>query len=293
MTDNFSSSWIKEKAQEVLAQYSEGITLRQLYYRLVAMGMTNNINHYKKVVSAMTQARWSGIVDMCSFVDRERSMFGQTEADEKDVESEIERTKRIIKHCMESYSLERWSNQPKFVEVWIEKKALQGVFETPCNRMDVGLAPCKGYPSLTFLYEASLRFERAQRAGKDVIILYFGDYDPSGEDIPRSIEENLRKLGARVTVQRVALMPELIKELGLPGVPPKSTDSRTATWAGDEAVELDAVEPKMLQDMCKKAILEHFDTDLHQELIAKEDEERETYQEALKEFVNSMGDEGA
>ena len=62
---------------------------------------------------------------------------------------------------MNAYRLNRWSNQENYVEVWIEKKALQGVFETPCRRADVGLAPCKGYPSLTFLNDAKDRFEEA------------------------------------------------------------------------------------------------------------------------------------
>jgi hypothetical protein len=86
-------------------------------------------------------------------------------------------------------------------------------------------------------------------------------------------------------------MPGLIKELKLPGVPPKSTDSRTANWDGSSAVELDAVDPKMLAKMCEDAIKEFFDEDLFAELEAREDKEREEYQAALKTFVNGLGGE--
>lgn len=292
-SDKFPREWLIRNAQEVLGTYSEGITMRQLYYRLVARGMTNNTKLYKRLVAAMTSARWEGIVDMEAFIDRERSMYGETDADEKSLESEIRSAKSTIKAWMRAYFLDRWSNQPKFVEVWIEKKALQGVFEGPCRDLDVGLAPCKGYPSLTFLNEAKQRFEEAIERGQEVVILYFGDYDPSGEDIPRSVKENIERMGAPIEVIRIALNPDLIRELRLPGVPPKKTDSRTANWDGNSAVELDAVEPERLKSMCTAAILKHFDDEKYTELKAKEATERAEYQKALKTFVNELAEEQA
>jgi len=94
-----------------------------------------------------------------------------------------------------------------------------------------------------------------------------------------------------VEVKRIALNPDQIAELGLPGVPPKRTDSRTANWDGSSAVECDAVEPKMLSQMCKDAIEEHFDRDLYEELKEKERTEKAKYQDALKEFVNDLKEE--
>jgi len=287
--DAFNRAWIISNSKEVIETYSEGITLRQLYYRLVARGMTNDVQHYKRVVASMTEARWNGDVEMEAFVDRERQMYGETKAQERELGDEITNAQEQIQAWMSSYKLDTWSNQPKFVEVWIEKKALQGVFEGPCRAHAVALAPCKGYASLTFLNEAKERFESATGDGKEVVILYFGDYDPSGEDIPRSIKENLVRMGAEVEVVRVALNLELIKSLRLPGVPPKSTDSRTAKWDGARAVELDAVEPKMLERMCRDAIRNHFDEDLHAELLSREEKERQEFRKELKKFVNKKG----
>ena len=226
---------------------------------------------------------------MEAFIDRERSMFGETKAEEKDLESEIERGKQQVRAWMEAYHLNRWSNQEHYIEVWIEKKALQGVFEGPCSDLDVGLAPCKGYPSITFLNDASNRLSDAQSDGKEIIILYFGDYDPSGEDIPRSIKENLSRMECDVEVKRIALHPEQIRSMGLPGVPPKRTDSRTHTWEGDAVVELDAVEPNTLMEMCRNAIEEYFDDDLYNELQIREQTERAEYQMQLRGYVNSLG----
>jgi len=290
--DMYTNKWIIENAEKILSEYPQGMTIRQLHYRLVSIGMVNDSNHYKRVVSAMTDARWNSIVDMEAFIDRERSMFGETKDDEKDLNEEIDIAKRQVKLWMGHYGLNRWSNQDNYIEVWIEKKALQGVFEIPCAKNDVGLAPCKGYPSITFIYEAKGRFEDAIDNGKEAVILYFGDCDPSGADIPRSIKENLSRMGVDVEVKRIALNPDQIKEMGLPGVPPKKGDSRTNNWDGADVVELDAIEPNTLSRMCEDAIEQYFDHDLFKELEERESEELKQYQEALKEYVNGLGKEG-
>jgi hypothetical protein len=285
--DGFDRKWITEKAQEVLTEYAGGITLRQLHYRLVARGMINDTLHYKRVIEAMTAARWADTVSMDAFIDRERSMYGETKVEAKDLSDEISQAKNQIEAWMTGYRLNRWSNQENYVEVWIEKKALQGVFEPPCDMLGVGLAPCKGYPSITFLHEASERLDMVD-SDKQKTILYFGDYDPSGEDIPNSIRDNLERMGSDVEVERIALNPDLIRELSLPSVPPKPTDSRTRNWDGNGAVELDAVEPKRLKSMCERAINKYFDTDLYHELLTTEEKERKEYQLTLKKFVQGM-----
>ena len=291
MTDEYTRDWIITNAKEILEGYYEGITIRQLHYRLVTIGMTNDTNHYKRVVSAMTIARWKNIIGMDAFIDRERSVYGRTEAGEKDLDDEIENAKDQIKAWMRAYHLNKWSNQTNYVEVWIEKKALQGVFERPCLYAGVGLAPCKGYPSITFLNEAKERFMTAKNKGKNLIMLYFGDHDPSGDNIPVSLKKNLARLGVDVDVKRIALTPEQVEEMGLPGVPPKHTDTRTLNWDGHSAVECDAVEPKALAEMCKEAIKEYFDEELYKELKETEAQEKVEYQKALKEFVNNLSQE--
>ncbi len=284
----YTRKWITENSIEVLKSYEGQITLRQLYYRLVALGMTNDVKHYKKVIGAMGDARWDGSVEFGAFIDRERSMYGITEATPINLQERIERGKEQVKAWMEDFHLNRWENQPEYFEIWIEKKALQGVFESPCNTFDLGLAPCKGYPSLTFLHEALERFNDAFDREQLPFIFYFGDYDPSGEDIPRSIHDNFARMGLPIEVRRIALTPIHIEEMKLPSVPAKLTDTRTKNWAGKGVVELDAVEPRTLTKMVESVIKEHFDTDLYDELKERESIEREQYQIALKEFVEGL-----
>ncbi len=284
----FDKKWILETGIPIVESYEGNLTLRALHYRLVAAGMTNDINHYKKVVSAMTDARWNGDVNFDAFLDHERETIGETRSETTSVDNEVEQAKKVIQNWATIYYKNRWENQPIYPEVWIEKKALQGVFQRPCEIKGVSLNPCKGYPSLTFLYDAFLRFEKAKQNGKDPIILYFGDYDCSGEDIPRSIKDNLEKMGVEVTVKRIALMEQQVIDWGLPPAPTKETDSRGKTWDGLGQVELDAVLPEQIVKLCNAAIDEIFDFDLYEELQEQEEQEQTEYKERLKVEVNNI-----
>ncbi len=288
-TDKFTRSWIIENSITICDRYDDGVlTIRGLHYQLVGIGMTNTQRHYKRVVGAMIKARWDGVIEFEKFSDRDRAMVGETEYEETTLEDGIERGKANIRGWMNQYYKNRWENQDYYIEVFIEKKALEGVFEPACNQFDLALGACKGYPSLTFLNESAERFNMADEAGKKCVILYFGDYDPSGEDIPRSIQENLNRFGANVEVDRRALMEDQVIEWGLPPAPTKVGDSRSATWDGLGQVELDAVEPLKLQSLVKEAIEEYFDEDLYDELMETQAEEKEDYIKVLKDYVKTL-----
>ena len=288
MKDQFTKRWIIENSIEICSRYEHGVlTLRSLHYQLVGIGMTNDIQHYKRVVNAMIDARWSGEISFDQFSDLDRSMIGETKYEETILEDQIETGKYQVEAWMTAYRKNRWENQPVYPEVLIEKKALQGVFAPICKSYDVSVGACKGYPSLTFLNEMANRF---MGIDKRIVVLYFGDYDPSGEDIPRSIVENLERFGVTIELKRMALMQDQVVEWNLPPAPAKVTDSRTAKWDGLGQVELDAVKPEKLQRLCREAIEDLFDEELHEELISQEREERAKYQTVLKQFVNDMKD---
>ena len=52
--DEFTRDWIIENSVEILSRYEPGVlTIRALHYQSVSIGMTNTLQHYKRVVSAM------------------------------------------------------------------------------------------------------------------------------------------------------------------------------------------------------------------------------------------------
>jgi len=276
----FNRKWIMDNGIVVLNDYEQGtLTLRGLHYQLVAMGMTNDVRHYKKVVSAMIAARWNRDIPFDAFVDHDRETIGNTDHEETDVASSLNTAKSQIRLWATSYHKNRWENQPFYPEVFIEKKALQGVFEKPCRAWDVALNPCKGYPSITFLYDA---YQRFRDTDKSPVILYFGDYDCSGEDIPRSIGESLYKMGISVEIRRIALMEEQVLEWDLPPAPTKSTDSRSRSWDGIGQVELDAVRPEKIRVLLGNALNDLLEQDLYDDLMEQEDYEQDEFKAELK-----------
>lgn len=290
MTDTFNREWITERAVDICAGYAPGVlTLRALHYQLVAQGMTNSLQHYKRVVGAMIKARRKGIIAYEQFSDHDRATIGQTLAAPTDLARTIEQGKGQIHAWMNAYSKNRWENQPRYVELWIEKKALQGVFGSVCDNRDVALCPCKGYPSLTFLHDACTRFTEADDRGQTPTMIYFGDHDPSGEDIPRAIRDNLwNDFDVNVDVQVIALLEDQCIDLGLPAAPVKISDSRSASFTGLGQIELDAVRPEMLQDWARAAIADNFDPTLYRKLVNQETRERKRYRKALREYIKSV-----
>lgn len=287
MKDQFTKQWIIENAIDVLSNYEDGVlTIRGLHYQLVSRGMTNDIQHYKRVVAATGDARWRGLISFNAFSDRDRYLACETEAKPSVLGDKIDQAKNQVRLWATNYYLNQWENQTYYPEVFIEKKALEGVFYKPCQYHGIALGACKGYPSLTFLHDATQRFKEASSRGQKPIIIYFGDYDPSGEDIPRALQENIKSLGCpEIELKRVALKEWQVIDWKLPPAPTKVTDSRSASWDGLGQVELDAVKPEVLISLLEHTVRDLFDENLHDELMRRESEEREYFRAELKRYV--------
>lgn len=247
-----------DNVNAILDGYDDDMTLRQVYYQLVAnYALPNTEQKYKMLSQHLTNARVHGLVDGARIIDRTRQVGRPYGYDD---------LAHFMSAVRNSFQRSRAQNQPNYGEVWVEKDALAGVFEPVTRRFGWRLAVCRGFVSYPAIRDAAARFGREQRAGRPTHMLYFGDFDPSGRDIPRSIAANLDEwFGVYVEPQIVALTIEQIDEYQLPPVPAKKSDARAERFIaehGDIAVELDALPPKVLQTMIREAIEEHWDPDV-------------------------------
>ena len=110
-----------------------------------------------------------------------------------------------------------WSTQQRRVECWLEKDALSGIFEDALNAYGVTLNVGRGFDGWSSIHEAG------RRLGEGDAILYFGDFDPSGEDILRDFRERSDVFDE---VEHVAVQEPQIAEFSLTRNPGKWTDSR-------------------------------------------------------------------
>lgn len=183
---------------------------------------------------------------------------------------DIERSIRtgFPKMIFQDESLRRglWHNQPYYVEVWIEKKGLLGVFEPVTTKWGVALNACAGQPSLTIRKLAANHFDSMHNEGRVPVVLYFGDYDPAGGSIANTMK-NIGELCevASPLYQYCAVKQVHIEEFGLftrPIDDRKKGTSGTKTFTDTRAVDLDALQPEMLHPIIESSINQFFNHEI-------------------------------
>ena len=129
----------------------------------------------------------------------------------------IERRQQLLpKEYFTPANIPRWYKQTHYVEVWLEKDALKGTFQSILKDREVRIVPNRGWSSLSFKNENIRRLLTKREEGKIVHVLYFGDFDPSGSAMDRNLARDLNDaLGTEHTFERIALTKAQIKDFGL------------------------------------------------------------------------------
>lgn len=271
---NRSSLKIIEQAIPIIASYeAQGftLTLRQLYYQFVSRDLIKNKQtEYKRLGQIINDARLAGLIDWNSIEDRTRNLRGN---------GHWEDPAAIISGCANGYGIDLWEGQKYRPEVWIEKDALVGVIERVCSRLDVNYFACRGYSSQSEQWRAGRRLRRYAHDGQTPVVIHLGDHDPSGIDMTRDNDDRLSMFAAEsfVWVKRVALNMDQIEQYGPPPNPAKMTDSRFEDYVsqfGEECWELDALEPKVIEDLIEREITELRDQAVYDEALARQERER-------------------
>jgi hypothetical protein len=195
-----------------------------------------------------------------------------------------------IRHSAYTYRENMWNNQPYRVEVWVEKEALSSVVWDAAYDVGISYFACKGYASASAMYEAAKRLEHYQQEGRQVVILYLGDHDPSGLDMDRDIRERLTLMGVDSSdffFERIGLTMEQIEHFQPPPNPAKLTDARAEDYVaehGPVSWELDALAPEVIVELIKEKALRYRDEDVYQ--INKEisDNNKELMQEVSRRW---------
>jgi hypothetical protein len=303
------------QANRILDEYAAlgyDLTLRQLYYQFVARDLIpNRQSEYKKLGDTIADGRLGGLIDWDRIVDRGRWLRELAHWNDPS---------DIVRGAAGQFRIDKWADQPYRVETWIEKDALVGVIEAPCQRNDVPFFSCRGYTSASEMWGASQRIMSHLSAGQHVRVLHLGDHDPSGLDMTRDIEERLLHFLAshaywgdiegtpafaegndavdwvaeRFSVNRLALNMDQVEEHDPPPNPAKITDSRAERYIarhGTESWELDALPPDVLGGLIEDQILDLRDEVAWEDASERQDDHRATLRavsenwEAVKAFL--------
>jgi len=176
------------------------------------------------------------------------------------------------------------------------KDALASVLEPVVVDFHVTLMVNRGYSSASAMRDAAGRIAAACQPtphaprGRQAVVLYVGDHDPSGLDMIRDVRERLFEFGvpASTTVRPIALTMAQIEQYQAPPNPAKLTDSRASEYVaefGHESWEVDALPPNALDLIARQHIKAYIDRDAMTAVIAEEKQLLAKLQKFLKTFT--------
>jgi len=250
---------ILAEAAGIVRGYDTGVTLRQLFYRLVAAGLIpNTLNAYNRLSRLTAEARRDGwcppLVDLGRQIDRPLSFPGSDKA---------------LEWLRERYRLDRTTGQPWAIYLGVEKATLLALLASWFGDLGIPRVALRGYSSQTLVDDVAEDVAREQ--DRPAVLIYCGDHDPSGVHIP---EDFVRRTGGFALVRRVAVNPDQIARYGLASVPAKLGDSRVRRTGVTVQVEVEALPPETLRDLLSGAVADYWDEEAYQAVLAREEEDR-------------------
>lgn len=148
---------------KIIERYSDQgyvLTLRQLYYQCIAGELLpdtwidpvtkskNNEKSYKKLGNIISEARLAGLIDWDMIEDRGRVTHRPGHWDSP---------KELLRAAARAFARDKWRVQPNYIEVMVEKQALEGVLQPICEKLGVSFTSNKGYSSASAMFEAGRR----------------------------------------------------------------------------------------------------------------------------------------
>lgn len=246
-----------------MQSYDTGVTLRQLFYRLVSERLIPNTEKaYQSLSDRTSKARRQGwfppLVDRTRRIDRAVSFASPEEA--------LEAIRR-------AYRRDRTGGQDVSLYLGVEKDAIAAQLTDWFGDLGVPVVALRGYSSVSLEAEV---VEDVARQGRRAVLLYAGDFDATGEDIGRNFVTQTKCFAE---VVRVALTAEQVEEYELPPQPGKEGDSRARSFVERHGrlvqVEMDALPPDVLRGLYQAAIDRFWDSRAYDAVMWREEQERQ------------------
>jgi hypothetical protein len=263
----------------LICEAAQPITGRGVGYKLFIQELIPSMKKrdLAKMYRLLTIAREKGIIRAEYIVDehghRERAA---TWADPE------EYARTIIR----SYRRDYWQQQPVRVLIVSEKGTVRGLLLPVLKAYGIDFQPMGGFGSFNKANDIAQDYD-----GRPLIVLYVGDWDPSGLwmsecDLPERVA---RYGGGHVTVKRIALRrDETVDHLrDLPSFPAsdKRKDPRYKWFVrnyGKRCWELDAMDPNDLRACVEQAIRAHIEPVAWQRCKVVEAAEQESLRTILE-----------
>jgi hypothetical protein len=272
-----SKEWlnIMHEVEQIVTSYNLPLTVRQIYYRLIAKGLLVKKKHGDAYLGQkIVEYRQIGKISWDKIVDLGRKPVEEEWINEKP-ETPREWYDRHVEEFLESvrnYVLPLYQNQEFLIEVWCEHEGLKPLFQKALENYNVTLYFTKGNDSWSNSYSAYQRLKDVKN--RKIRILHFSDFDKYGLRMTKNIERNFAyfdrvyNTNLNVRVVRVALTPQQVEE-----------------WRKDKTLpdtQLEAIEPNKLIELIQSAVSSYVDQTKYDETLKKIDEGKQEIEKLLE-----------
>ena len=162
------------------AEAAQPITGRGIGYKLFTAGLIPSMarSEMQRVYRLLKEAREQGVIPWEWIVDETRSLERTSTWDDP---------AEYARCVARSYRRDFWNQQPVRCEVWSEKGTVRGVLGPVLDHYAVGFRVMHGFSGATTVHDVAQDDD-----GRELIVLYVGDFDPSGmfmseEDLPKRL----------------------------------------------------------------------------------------------------------
>ena len=235
------------EAMYPLVQAAQPITGRGVGYKLFVALLIASMERPEmaRVYRLLKEAREQDIIPWAWIVDETREFERVSTWDDP----------ADYARCVaRAYRRDFWNQQPHRVIVVSEKGTVRGLLRPVLDFFGVGFQVMHGFGSATIVHNIS-----EDDDGRPLIILYVGDFDPSGMYMSEvDLPSRFSKYGGdHVTIKRIALIPSQLEGLLSFPASDKRKDPRYRWFVnnyGDRCWELDAMDPRVLRACVEREI---------------------------------------
>jgi hypothetical protein len=230
------------------------LTCRQIFYRLVSTSEVypKTETFYGNLCHHLANARRGRLIPFGAIRDDGMTTYRLDHFDDE------EHFLRHVRHLGQNYTRNKLAGQELHVEIWCEAAGMLPQLYQVAEPFSIPVYSSGGFDSLTAKKRLA---DRICEIGKRAVILHLGDLDPSGvsifdsvaEDVAAFVQSDRPWATVSVEFERVALTRDHVRQYGLPTVPPKATDTRSKSWAG-ETCQLEALPPDIIADILRQAV---------------------------------------
>lgn len=194
---NTETAMLLDRAYQHIASTPYQVTARWVFYQLLQEAWLHTKADYKKLLSYLSKARkqfygpWRP--DTLADDTRQAEVRGDGYATGNDWFDAVKRM---------TCNLDRWKGQDQYIEVWFEASAMQSQFLHYTNG-NIPLLAFHGDVSIPEKWKAAVRlYDRWRRLECPITVLYYGDLDQKGLEIPQSAHRDVQMFLMRLMAQQ-------------------------------------------------------------------------------------------